>query len=73
MRIAREHPGVKVLASEGHERFGARVKANDIRSGKRNNWKPYYGEVRASALQQDDGTYNVYIYVDPAAGAEPVE
>lgn len=73
MELARKNPGVKILASEGHEKYGARVKANDIRTGKRNRWKPYFGEVRASALQQDDGTYNVYVYVDPTQDAAPIE
>lgn len=68
MTLARRTPGVKILYSEGHERYGARVKANDIRSGKRGPWRQYQGEVCTSAMQQPDGTYNVYIYVknDPA-------
>jgi hypothetical protein len=65
MAIARKRPGYKVLASQGHQKFGARVKANDIRSGKRGPWKQYFGEVRTSAMKQPDGTYNVYVYVEP--------
>ena len=68
MELARKQPGRKILVSEGHEKFGARVKANQISSGKRGPWKPYFGEVKTSALQQPDGTYNVYIYVK--AGGE---
>lgn len=63
MAIARKTPGVKVLYSEGHEKFGARVKANDIRSGRRGPWKQYHGEVSTSAMKQPDGTYNVYVYI----------
>lgn len=73
MTLARKNPGVKVLASEGHNKYGARVKAHDIRSGKRNRWKPYHGEVCASALKQHDDTYNVYVYVRPEPGTDPIE
>jgi hypothetical protein len=65
MRLARKTPGLKILASQEHEKYGARVKANEIRTGRRGPWKQYLGEVRASALKQGDGTYNVYVYVDP--------
>ena len=68
--MARRTPGRKVLVSEGHEKYGARVKANDIRSGKRNAWKQYHGEVQTSALKQPDETYNVYIYVKPEPDTE---
>jgi hypothetical protein len=72
MEIARRNPGPhnKVLYSEGHEKYGARVKANNIRTGKSGPWKQYLGEVRSSALKQPDGTYNVYIYIDPTAVAD---
>lgn len=73
MELARKNPGRKILASEGHAKFGARVKANDIQSGKRGSWREYFGEVRTSAIQQPDGTYNVYVYVDPTTDAEPIE
>lgn len=63
--MARKTPGRRILCSEGHEKYGARVKANDIRSGRRGPWKPYFGEVRTSAMKQPDGTYNVYVYVQP--------
>jgi hypothetical protein len=65
MEMARKRPGVKILVSAEHEKYGARVKANDIRSGKRGPWKQYLGEVRTSAMKQNDGSYNVYIYVEP--------
>lgn len=73
MELARKHPGRKIVVSEGHEKFGARVKANDIRCGKRNSWKQYFGEVRASAFKQPDDTYNVYIYVDATPDKAPIE
>lgn len=66
MELARAQPGRKILYSEGHAKYGARVKANDIQTGRRNPWKQYTGEVRTSALKQPDGTYNVYIFVTPA-------
>lgn len=65
MRLARRTPGVKILASQDHEKYGARVKANEIRLGRRGPWREYQGEVFASALKQDDGSYNVYVYVKP--------
>jgi hypothetical protein len=70
MRMARTTPGRRVLVSEGHAKFGARVKANDIRCGKRSGWAPYQGEVQTSALQQPDGSYNVYVYVEPETSTE---
>jgi hypothetical protein len=66
MSLARKYPGRKILYSEGHEKYGARVKANDIQSGKRGPWKQYHGEVATSAIKQPDGTYNVYVYIRPA-------
>jgi hypothetical protein len=73
MELARKHPGRRVLVSEGHAKYGGRVKANDIQSGKRNRWKPYYGEVRTSAIQQPDGTYNVYVYVAATGDGDPID
>lgn len=58
-------PSQKILYSTGHSRYGGRVKANDIRVGRRAAWKPYVGLVSTSAIQQADGTYNVYISVHP--------
>jgi hypothetical protein len=69
MAIARKTPGVKVLYSEGHEKYGARLKAHQIRAGKRGPWVQYHGEVATSALKQHDGTYNVYIYVKPSTAS----
>lgn len=63
MEMARKTPGRKIVVSEGHEKYGARVKANDIRAGKRGPWRKYQGEVCTSALKQDDGSYNIYVYV----------
>jgi hypothetical protein len=65
MTLARATPGLKILYSSDHEKFGARVKANDIQSGRRGPWKQYQGEVKTSAMKQPDGTYNVYVYVNP--------
>jgi hypothetical protein len=65
MRLARKTPGLKILASQDHQKYGARVKANEIRTGRRGPWRQYHGEVCASALKQGDGTYNVYVYVNP--------
>ena len=73
MELARKNPGRKVLCSEGHAKYGARVKANDIQAGKRGPWREYFGEVRTSAAKQPDGTYNVYVYVEPTPDAGPIE
>jgi hypothetical protein len=70
MALARKQPGRKILCSEGHQKYGARVKANDIRSGRRGPWKQYFGEVRTSAIKQPDGSYNVYVYVSPGGEDE---
>ena len=72
MEMARKTPGRKVLVSAEHQKYGARVKANDIRAGKRGPWKAYAGEVRTSAIKQPDGTYNVYVYVDPTPDTDPL-
>jgi hypothetical protein len=72
MELARKMPGRKVLVSAEHQKFGARVKANDIRSGKRGPWKAYEGEVCTSALKQPDGTYNVYVYVEANPDTDPL-
>jgi hypothetical protein len=70
MELARNQPGRKILVSEGHQKYGARVKANQIQAGKRGPWRPYAGEVRTSAMKQPDGTYNVYVYVSPSGEEE---